>query len=161
SLGKKARSTIVGAIIFAAVINGALYGLLRLRGSKPIGLPRSASQAQAERYALFSAADAKTAALLIAQGADVNATNEQGHTALMEQARRGNAEVVKVLIKAGANLEIVSKEWKSTALQQALDAEKLDVAQILRDSGAHDVTITERNGKAVGSNSVPLLVVRR
>src|SRR5262249_11806262 len=33
--------------------------------------------------------------------------------------------------------------------------------QILRDSGAHDVTITERNGKAVGSNSVPLLVVRR
>jgi hypothetical protein len=54
-----------------------------------------------------------------------------------------------------ANLNVVSTEWKSTALQQALDAEKLDTAQILRDAGARDVSVTEKNGEPVGENSEP------
>ncbi|HYS56393.1 MAG TPA: ankyrin repeat domain-containing protein [Thermoanaerobaculia bacterium] len=194
SLWKKATGTVIGAVLFAAFVNGALFGFLRFRGAEPIGIPKSTSQKRLDRDALHAAAksgdtnamgmvlgrrtpvdsreddestplmhaaDAKTASWLIEHGADVNATNYQGDTVLMLQARAGNAEVVKVLVKSGAKLDAISTKWKTTALQQALDAEKLDVAQILRDAGAHDVTVTEKNGKAVGSNSVPLLVVMK
>jgi len=68
---------------------------------------------------------------------------------------------VRVLVKSGANLDAISREWKSTALQQALDAEKLDVAQILRDAGARDVTVTAKNGKAVDQSSEPVRAVVR
>ena len=105
---------------------------------------------------LMHAGDGKTAEWLIAHGANVNAVNEKGDTALMEAARTGNTDVVKVLIKSKADLDIVSTKWKSTALQQALDAERLDIAQLLRDAGAHDVTVTEKNGRAVSKNSEPV-----
>ena len=194
TLWKKAASTATGAIIFGAVVNAALFGLLRIRGDKPIGMPKTSTRIRLDRDTLHSAAksgnidgmaiviahstpvdareddestplmhagDANAAAWLIAHGADVNATNYQGDTVLMLQARAGNADVVKVLVKSGANLDAISREWKSTALQQALDAEKLDVAQILRDAGARDVTVTAKNGKAVDKSSEPVRAVVR
>ena len=68
----------------------------------------------------------------------------------MEQAQTGNAAVVSQLIKSGGRLDVVSTTWNTTALQQALDGERIDVAQILRDAGARDDTVTGKNGRAAG-----------
>jgi hypothetical protein len=187
ALWKQAAGRVIGAIIFAAVVNGALFGFLQLH-PKPIAMPKSTQQRDhdidqlhtASRNAeiplmerlvpstdvdardaematpLMRAADGKTAAWLIAHGADVNAVNYHGDTALMEAARTGKADVVAVLIGSKADVDIVSTKWKTTALQQALDAEHLDTAQLLRDAGAHDVTVTAKNGSAIGKNSEPV-----
>ncbi len=40
----------------------------------------------------------------------MNVTNEAGGTALMVAAHAGNIEVVKVLLKCGANLEITNSD---------------------------------------------------
>jgi uncharacterized protein len=187
ALWKQAAGRVIGAIIFAAVVNGVLFGFLNLH-PKPIAMPKSTQQRDhdidqlhtASRNAeiplmerlvpstgvdardaematpLMRAEDGKTAAWLIAHGADVNAVNYQGDTALMEAARTGKADVVAVLIGSKADVDIVSTKWKTTALQQALDAEHLDTAQLLRDAGAHDVTVTAKNGSAIGKNSEPV-----
>lgn len=109
---------------------------------------------------LMRVPDANVAAFLIAHGADVNATDDKGQTPLMRQAQLGNTEVVKVLVKSGAKLDAKSTEWKLTALQMALDAEKLDVAQILRGAGATDDTVTEANGKPLSEDSEQVRVCR-
>ena len=43
---------------------------------------------------------------LIQNGANVNATNNDGETPLMEAAGNGRLEIVNILIKAGANVII-------------------------------------------------------
>jgi hypothetical protein len=98
------------------------------------------------RTPLAKVTDAAMARWLIAHGAGVNAAREDGQTVLMEQAAAGNADVVRVLVKAGAKLDTVSSKWHTTALQRALDAEKLEVVRILRDAGAKDETVNETKG---------------
>jgi hypothetical protein len=73
----------------------------------------------------------------------------------MEQASNGNAEVVRVLIDRGAHLDDADTRWKMTALAQALHAERTEVIQILRDAGAKDDTVTEKNGTPVAEDDPP------
>jgi hypothetical protein len=108
------------------------------------------------RTTLGVATDGAMARWLIAHGADVNAADANGQTVLMEQAGAGRAEVVRALVNAGANLDAVSTKWHSTALTQALDAEKMDVVRILRDAGAKDDTVTESRGQLVRESDPPV-----
>ncbi|HKB78246.1 MAG TPA: ankyrin repeat domain-containing protein [Thermoanaerobaculia bacterium] len=108
---------------------------------------------------LMRAVDVKTAAWLIGHGANVDARNDDGDTALMEHARGGRADVVGLLIRSGANVDVASRKWKSTALEMALDEEKLDVAQLLREAGARDVTVTAKNGTPIDERSEPVRAV--
>ncbi|HUJ15614.1 MAG TPA: ankyrin repeat domain-containing protein [Thermoanaerobaculia bacterium] len=103
--------------------------------------------------ALMRTGDPDTAAALIAHGADVNATNHNGETPLIAQAEAGNAAIVNQLIKAGAKLEAREPKSHSTALKLALDYERLDVVQALRDAGAYDETVTGKNGRAANDRS--------
>jgi hypothetical protein len=102
------------------------------------------------RTALARVTDPAMARWLIAHGANVNATSEDSQTVLMQQAAAGNAEIVRLLISAGARLDDVSSKWHTTALQRARDAEKPEVVRILRDAGARDDAATE------SQNSPPL-----
>ena len=61
---------------------------------------------------------ARVASLVIAAGAAVNATDEQGATALHLAARAGDDDLVKVLVSHGANLRATDKEGL-TALDYA------------------------------------------
>ena len=48
--------------------------------------------------------------LLLAKGADVNAVDDQGNTALMLAANAGEFQIVASLIDAGANVNAKNKE---------------------------------------------------
>ena len=56
---------------------------------------------------------------LLAAGADVNARNQHGQTALMLAAHRGHLQVVEALVEAGADLNVTAK-YNLTALMLAI-----------------------------------------
>ncbi|MGH8770409.1 MAG: quinoprotein dehydrogenase-associated putative ABC transporter substrate-binding protein [Burkholderiales bacterium] len=66
------------------------------------------------------AASVELSKLLIARGADVNATNASGETALMVAALDNRAEIAKLLIESGANVAAKNAQGK-TALTIARD----------------------------------------
>jgi hypothetical protein len=182
-LWRSAIGTLTAAVVMAVVVNAAIFGVLRAREAQPHASGSAASLddavragdlAAAERLVrrgspvgareydgstpLAHAPDAKTAAWLIAHGADVDARDQDGQTVLMEQSTSGHTDVVQLLVKAGAKLDTVSTKWKSTALVQALDAQQMAVAEILRAAGAQDETVTQKNGAPIGDDSAPVRV---
>jgi hypothetical protein len=186
----KCIANLIGCLIVAGLVNGAVYTLLQVAAGKskiwadtPIAkhsihrdemheAVSSGNIAGAEtlmnngtgidvrdssgRTPLAMAQDTAIARWLIAHGADVNAANYEGQTVLMMQAAAGRAEIVRVLINAGAKLDATSTKWHSTALTQALDGEKTEVVRILRDAGAKDDTVTEAKGQALRENDPPV-----
>ena len=71
---------------------------------------------------------------LLDQGANVNARDERGRTALTEAAFYGNASVVKELILRGADVNAISVE--GTALDVAAQANHSGAIDILKHYGA-------------------------
>ena len=96
------------------------------------------------------------ASWLIAGGADVNAVDGNGETVLMQQAELGHAGIVKMLIAKGVKLDAIDPRYQMTALEVAEQNEHLDVAQVLRDAGAADKRVTERNGTRLHDGDPPV-----
>jgi ankyrin repeat protein len=70
--------------------------------------------------------------LLIDAGAELNATDNEGRTALMYA---GDIERVRVLLNAGIDLTLKSKDGK-TALTLAIENRQDDIAKVLKSRGA-------------------------
>ena len=83
--------------------------------------------------------------LLITSGAKLNIQNEEGKTALMIAAERGNEKIVKLLISNGADVNVQSLD-KRTALSYAARYGKIKVAKQLIANGA-DVNNVQYHGK--------------
>ena len=79
---------------------------------------------------------------LLKQGADVNAAQGDGMTALHWAAENGDAEIVAMLIFAGANLEGVTRLGDYTPLHLASKAGQGPAAERLLDAGADPNAIT-------------------
>ncbi len=73
--------------------------------------------------------------ILIDNGANVNATNENGWTSLIIASEYGQSEVAKLLLGNGANVNYENKGW--TALMIAAQEDQSKVAKVLLDHGAN------------------------
>ncbi len=81
------------------------------------------------------AGDLNRVCTLLDAGADVDALDEHGQSALMNAAYRGDAELAQVLIERGANLNHTAK-YRLTALMLAVINNHAEVVQALVDAGA-------------------------
>lgn len=82
---------------------------------------------------------------LIAAGADVNKRNTaSGRTPLIDAAMTGNAEIVKMLLEAGADKNarvfLYGQELDENALTAAVNNGNSEIADILRRAGAEEIT---------------------
>jgi ankyrin repeat protein len=88
--------------------------------------------------------DLKKAKFLIKTGADVNAKDEDGGTALMWTAQKGYTEIVKALFEAGANIN-AKKNDGATALMAAAFVGHTEIVKALIEAGA-DVNVKSKSG---------------
>ena len=98
------------------------------------------STRSAETDALLRAASAGNAdtvrALLASPNVDVNGTDDQGNTPLIQAARFGHDEVVRALLIAKADVKIKNNEGK-TALTVAAEAGHDQTVAVLTQAGAN------------------------
>ena len=88
---------------------------------------------------LHLARSAAAVKLLVQNGADLNAQNKEGDTALMVRAANSNSDVILIqaLLDAGADPNIKNK-WGKTALQYAQEKKTDDIIKILQEHGAKE-----------------------
>jgi ankyrin repeat protein len=105
------------------------------------GMKANAKTARGTTALMLAARDPAKVKLLLQHGADVNARAESGFTALLVAARfRGNAEVVRLLLKQGAkvnadkNVKVINN---ASALVIAASSGDVDTARALIDAGAN------------------------
>jgi hypothetical protein len=100
---------------------------------------------------LISAArigDHKKVKQLIEAGAETDLQDDETDlNALMEATLRGHAVVVKILVKAGAKLNLKSS-YKRTALMMACSKRNVNIARTLIEAGA-DLNVANFNGVTV------------
>jgi len=82
--------------------------------------------------------DAKAVAAALDSGADVNAKNEIGVTALWIAAGKGKQEVIELLVKRGADVNARDGIWYQTPLSQAASGGNAGIVKLLLRSGAKD-----------------------
>jgi hypothetical protein len=84
---------------------------------------------------------------LLKEGADVNAKNSYGYTALILASSNGRTEIVAMLLDAGANVNARTNTnyWGSTALIRASENKHTEIVSMLLDNGA-DVNATDNDG---------------
>lgn len=89
--------------------------------------------------------DIATVKTLLAQGADVNAKDKYGFTALMSAVAGEYIDIVEILLAQGADVNARHKKDGSTALIGAVSLMHTDVVEILLAQGA-DVNAKNRGG---------------
>jgi hypothetical protein len=91
-----------------------------------------------------AAGDVKAVMEFMDKGADVNARDDKGFTALMLASSYGKIEVAKLLVGKGADVNALNN-WGSTALIGAVIYGHVEVASLLISKGA-DVNIKDKKG---------------
>jgi ankyrin repeat protein len=83
--------------------------------------------------------------LLLEKGADIQAKNEMNWNALMQAASEGYADVVKLLLEAGSEVNVISKEIGETVLILASWKNAPEIVKMLLEYNANK-NINDKNG---------------
>lgn len=83
-----------------------------------------------------NAGDLTAVCELLDAGADIDALDEHGQTALMNAAYRGDADLTRLLIQRGAELDNAAK-YRLTALMLAVINSRTEVVRLLVKAGAN------------------------
>ena len=95
--------------------------------------------------------------ILLRNGADPEARDHYGDTALMAAVREGDAESVKVLLAAGADVHAVNTQYgiDHTAMANAISRRDQEIIDLLEAAGAHDDRVTAANGLPLPADGGP------
>lgn len=86
---------------------------------------------------------------LLQDGADINATDERGRTAVMAATYNHKVEAVKALIQKGADINIRDESLNNVLLYAGAEG-LLDIVKLAMDAGA-DPKLTNRYGGTVAA----------
>lgn len=113
-----------------------------------LALPISLTAAAAVTPVVDAAANGDAAALraLLREGADVNETHGDGMTALHWAAERGDTDIARMLIYAGANLRAGTRIGSYTPLHIASRMGHTDIVEALLAAGADVEVATSSSG---------------
>jgi ankyrin repeat protein len=112
------------------VSRGADPNLPTLAGTTPLMAAAGVNWVVAQTYTESLQARYDAVALCLELGADVNATNSMGLTALLGAVNRGSNDIIELLVKRGARLDVKDKEgrtalrWAEGVFLAAVGAEK-------------------------------------
>ncbi|MGD2174932.1 MAG: ankyrin repeat domain-containing protein, partial [Candidatus Brocadiaceae bacterium] len=96
---------------------------------------QAAAPADGELHEAAAAGDARAIGQLLAEGADVNALNDEGKSPLHVAAEAGQVEVCRALLDAGAELEAREKR-QFTPLAVAAFKDQPETVELLLERGA-------------------------
>jgi ankyrin repeat protein/imidazolonepropionase-like amidohydrolase len=119
--------------IAAVVVGGKIFQRAALQKM----LAQVEAQAEAEHLHLAAAnGEIERVKLLISEGADVNAKNNEGLTPLHCAARAGHKEIVGLLLAHGADVNIGGADYNRTAAEFAMWSNHTEIVQLLISKGA-------------------------
>jgi uncharacterized protein len=98
-------------------------------------LHQGSQKSHAELIEATAKGDSKKFTALVKQGLDVNVSNQDGRTILMDAVEVEYLNFVRILIQAGADVNAKDKSGK-TALQIAMAKNNPDIIQLLKEAGA-------------------------
>jgi outer membrane protein assembly factor BamB len=98
--------------------------------------------------------DADAVKALLAKGADVNAKNAYGATALSFAADKGHLAVVKLLLQNKADVNVQDTFYKSTPLNWAVMRKHVDIIKALVEAGATGTAAALRSAAGTGQRDV-------
>jgi ankyrin repeat protein len=93
--------------------HGADPNLATPAGTTPLMAASGVNWVVAQTYTESPQSLLEAIELCLEHGADVNATNSMGLTALLGAANRGANDIIRLLVKNGARLDVVDKEGRS------------------------------------------------
>jgi len=99
--------------------------------------------------------------LLIEEGADVNAANEEGETPLWTASLHGDKEIVELLIKIGADVNTYDNKYRITPLHMVAELGQIEIVELLLENGAYINPISRKMNTPLDSakeNVIDLLV---
>ena len=103
------------------------------------------SGADIKKCMITMANNTETCSILIKAGADVNARDITGYTALMRATFIGDKELVDLFIKSGASLDVQCTDIGNTALIIACKENYTEIADLLIKAGANVNKATSYN----------------
>jgi ankyrin repeat protein len=112
------------------VERGADPNLPTLAGTTPLMAAAGVNWVVAQTYTESTQARLDAVALCLELGADVNATNSMGLTALLGAVNRGSNDIIELLVRRGARLDVKDREgrtpmrWAEGVFLAAVGAER-------------------------------------
>jgi ankyrin repeat protein len=95
------------------LVKGADPGILTDGGTSALMAASGLNWAVQQSYTESKESLLEAVQLCLEKGADVNAANSAGQTAVMGAANRGSDDILRLLVKAGARLDVADKQGRT------------------------------------------------